>query len=79
MGAQEIKREINRNEIRGKKENFKKVLVVSKKFFTFALANQDRRWQNKSLDEAKRTKFIDITYNNQVRKKNQSVNFRIEK
>ena len=29
-------------------------------------------------EEAKRTKFIDIRYNNQVRKKNQSVNFKIE-
>ena len=58
------------------KRNFKKVLVVWKKLFTFALANREQ-WQNKIPEDANRTQFIDITYNNQI-KKNQSVNFIIE-
>ena len=60
------------------KKNFKKVLVDWKKIFTFALANQEQDDRIKIPGEARRTKFIDIRYNNQVRKKNQSVNFRIE-
>ncbi|MGX9987561.1 hypothetical protein, partial [Soonwooa purpurea] len=59
------------------KKNFQKHLVSLEKVFTFALANRQTDDRNSMLIYAKRTKFIDIKYNNQVRKKNQSVNFKL--
>jgi len=41
------------------KKNFKKVLVVWKKFFTFALANQDKMTEKKVLE--KRTEHSSLT------------------
>ena len=54
-------------------KNFKKVLVVWKKIFTFALANQGQQWQIKNPEDAERTQFIDITYNNQIKKTKASI------
>ena len=59
------------------KKNFKKVLADWKKFFTFALANQEQDDRLRILRKRKERSSLTIRYNNQVRKKNQSVNFKL--
>ena len=71
--AQENGFKHHQNTFRLTKKNFKKVLVVWKKLFTFALANQGQQWQIKNPEEANRTQFIDITYNNQIKKTKASI------
>lgn len=67
--AQKDKKELAKIDFEVTKKNFKKVLADWKKFFTFALANQEQDDRLRILRKRKEQSSLTIRYNNQVRKK----------